>query len=184
MDQLFPEQALDAGSRPVEVIRSSRRRRSSHASLREDGTIVVRIPDRMTMKQQNEVVNTLVARLERRLQASVITDDELLERAHRLADRYLDGIRATSVTWSSRMAQRWGSCSYESGRIRISDRLAGVPDYVLDDVLIHELAHLVVPDHSPAFHALADVHPEHQRARGFLEGLAHARSVGSPLPPT
>lgn len=179
--QLFPESATTpVRARPVRVIRSARRKRSSHASLHEDGTIVVRVPDRLTQRQQDEVVQTLVARLERKLRASVITDDELLERAHRLADEYLDGIRATSVTWSSNMAQRWGSCSYESGRIRLSDRLAGAPDYVLDDVLLHELAHLVVPDHSPAFHALADVHPQHERARGFLEGLAHARSVGSP----
>jgi predicted metal-dependent hydrolase len=65
---------------------------------------------------------------------------------------------------------RWGSCSYYSGEIRISHRLRPVPAWVLDSVLVHELAHLTYPDHSPAFHRLAGSFPRHEEAGTFLAG--------------
>ena len=39
---------------------------------------------------------------------------------------------------------------------------------MLDAVSVHELAHLVECNHSPAFHALANRYPKHERAYGFL----------------
>lgn len=162
---------------PYEVIRSPRRRRSAQARAREDGTIVVRVPAGLPAAEEDRLVRKLVdkvAGLDRARAAG--GDEELFARAIELADRYLDGVRPTSVTWSSRMTTRWGSCSIHSGAIRISDRLAGAPSWVLDGVLVHELAHLVHADHSPAFHALADRHPQHQRVRGFLEGMTFAQT--------
>ncbi len=103
-------------------------------------------------------------------------DEELQARADALADAHLDGVRATSVSWSSRMTTRWGSCSTHSGAIRISDRLASAPDWVLDSVLVHELAHLHHADHGPAFHELANRHPQAARARGFLEGMTFVQT--------
>jgi predicted metal-dependent hydrolase len=68
--------------------------------------------------------------------------------------------------------KRWGSCTAETGEIRLSHRLRGVPDWVLDAVLVHELAHLVHPDHSAAFHALADRYERQAEASVFLDGFA------------
>lgn len=45
-----------------------------------------------------------------------------------------------------------------------------MPEYVLDYVLLHELAHLLVPDHGPRFWALLEAYPRTERARGYLEG--------------
>lgn len=98
-------------------------------------------------------------------------DAALKARADRLADRYLDGVRASSVRWSRRMQHRWGSCTPATREIRISDRLAAVPDLVLDYVLVHELAHLHVRGHQAPFHALVARYPHTERARGYLEGL-------------
>lgn len=80
------------------------------------------------------------------------------------------------------MDRRWGSCTPATGAVRVSDRLAGMPDRVLDYVLIHELAHLQVPDHSPAFHALVDRYPHTDWARGFLDGVHHAQAQVSSVP--
>ena len=46
--------------------------------------------------------------------------------------------------------------------------MAAFPGWVLDAVIVHELAHLVEANHSPAFHALADRYPKQERAHGFL----------------
>jgi hypothetical protein len=58
------------------------------------------------------------------------------------------------------------------GTIRISARLRGMPSWVLDYVLLHELAHLLQPRHGPQFWALLQGYPRTERARGFLEGVA------------
>jgi hypothetical protein len=49
-----------------------------------------------------------------------------------------------------------------------------MPGYVVDYVLLHELAHLLVPDHGPRFWALLEAYPRTERARGYLEGVAAA----------
>jgi predicted metal-dependent hydrolase len=43
-----------------------------------------------------------------------------------------------------------------------------MPRWVLDYVVVHELAHLVTPGHGPAFNALVDRYPKAERARGYL----------------
>jgi hypothetical protein len=106
-------------------------------------------------------------------------DPDLAGRARRLSEAYLDGrARPTSVTWSARQRQRWGSATAERGAVRISERLREAPVWVLDYVLLHELAHLVAPrGHGPEFHALLARYPHHDMAEGFLRGLAYAREA-------
>ena len=53
-----------------------------------------------------------------------------------------------------------------------------MPDWVIDYVLLHELAHLVVPSHSPAFWTLLSRYPKTERARGYLEGVSAAACLG------
>ena len=50
----------------------------------------------------------------------------------------------------------------------MSSRLAAFPSWVLDYVLVHELAHLLVEHHGPAHDELVDRFPQAERARGFL----------------
>jgi hypothetical protein len=99
-----------------------------------------------------------------------LSDEDLLVRAIALSDRYLVGTRPSSVRWVTNQTARWGSCSYYSGDIRVSHRLRAVPEWVLDSVLVHEVAHLTYPDHSPDFHRLAAGYPRHDEAAVFLAG--------------
>ena len=95
---------------------------------------------------------------------------DVLERAHRLSARYLGG-KATpaSVRWVDNQESRWGSCTPIDRTIRLSRRLTTMPSWVLDYVLLHELAHLVEPGHGPAFRALMASYPKLERAEGYLE---------------
>jgi predicted metal-dependent hydrolase len=92
---------------------------------------------------------------------------DLPGRAERLAARY--GLpRPASIRWADAMQSLWGSCTPSTGAVRLSTRLAAFPDWVVDYVLVHELAHLAVADHSPAFWALVERYPLTERARGYL----------------
>jgi len=153
---------------PVCVIRSSRRRKTAAAKVKPD-CIEVRVPAGMAPDAEAEMVASLVARLERKRTAEA-SGANLVDRAAKLAARY--GLaQPESVTWAEQN-DRWGSCTSARGTIRISTRLARVPAWVLDAVIVHELAHLSVPDHSPAFWELANRYPRQERASGFLEAMS------------
>lgn len=170
----------------LEIHRSPRRRRSASAAA-DDTAIVVRLPLGIPADEEERLIASLVRKVSGADRAAARGGDEALERrAAQLADRYLDGVRPTSVRWSTRMRRRYGSCTPADGSIRISQQLATAPAYVLDHVLVHELAHLRVPGHGAPFHALLERHPESARARGWLEGftagqLAAGRLDGGPL---
>ncbi|WP_165165417.1 M48 family metallopeptidase [Corynebacterium qintianiae] len=153
----------------VRVIRSTRRRRTVQARL-VGGVLEVRIPAAFTEEQERDAVEEMTGRLTRKAATSHRTDDDLLARARRLNSDVLGGqARVSTIRWSSRQNFRWGSCTVSTGDIRISDRLKNVPDYVVDAVIVHELAHTIVAEHSAAFWELADRAPQAERAKGYLE---------------
>ena len=165
----------------VEVRVSSRRRKTSEARWVE-GRIVVSLPAHLDLASRQKTVDWLVQRLLTRYPPnSDMSDDALFARAASLSERYLSGVRPASVRWVTNQTSRWGSCSWYSGEIRVSHRLRVVPKWVLDSVLVHELAHLTHPDHSPAFHRLANRYPRHEEAGVFLAGyeLGLAKATSS-----
>ncbi len=148
---------------PVEVIRSTRRRKTVQARL-VDGVLRVHLPAHLSTAEEERWVREMRQRVMRKRSAAGI---DLLARATGLARRH--GLpEPAEIAWSDRQQSRWGSCSVESGRIRVSSRLAECPGWVLDYVIVHELAHLVVPGHGPRFWALVDRYPRTERARGYL----------------
>jgi predicted metal-dependent hydrolase len=169
---------------PVEVeVRRSARRRRTVSAYREQGRTIVLIPARFTRAQEREWVATMVARLQAKDRRRRPTDDALADRAAELSRRYLGGrAQPTTVAWVDNQRSRWGSCTPADGSIRISSRLRDVPPWVLDYVLLHELAHLLQADHSPQFWALTAGVSTHRARRGFLEGYA-AGARTEPLGP-
>ncbi len=165
----------------VEVRRSAKRRRTVSAYRQDDGSVVVLVPARLSRAEEREWVTTMLARLDKQDRRRRPSDDKLMERALQLSREHLDGrARPTSVRWVDNQRQRWGSCTPSDGTIRLSSRLQGMPAYVVECVLLHELAHLLVHDHSEAFWALADRHPRAERAKGYLEGHAQAQRWSDP----
>ncbi len=156
----------------VEVRRSSRRRRTVSA-YRQEGRLVVLVPARLTSAEEGEWVRTMLARVNASEARRHRSDGDLLVRAAQLSASYLDGrARPASVRWVGNQETRWGSCTPSEGSIRLSDKLKGMPGWVVDYVLLHELAHLVVPGHGPDFWALLGRYPRLERARGYLQGVA------------
>jgi predicted metal-dependent hydrolase len=153
----------------VRVIRSRRRTKTSSARL-VGGIIEVRLPAWLPEPDASATVEDLVRRIQR---SRAVADGavDLRARARLLAAKY--GLpEPTAISWSARQEKRWGSCTPAHGTIRISTRLSRVPGYVLDAVIVHELAHLVEPGHGAAFKVLEERFPHRDRADGFLEAMS------------
>jgi len=162
----------------VEVRRSARRTRTVSA-YRKDGKVIVMIPARFTRAEESEWVDTMLLKLEGNAAKGRRTDEQLMKRARELSREYLHGkAKPTSVRWVDNMTTRWGSCTTGEGTIRLSDRLQSMPVWVVDYVLLHELAHLLEPSHNQRFWHWVDKFPKAERAKGYLEGVASAASLG------
>ncbi|MGN6599404.1 MAG: M48 metallopeptidase family protein [Actinomycetes bacterium] len=163
------------------VVRRSARRRRTVSAHREGDQIVVLLPARLGAAEERRWVDEMLARLHAAEAKRRPSDADLLSRAEELSRRYLRGrAQPASVAWSERQRGRWGSCTPSDRSIRLSARLQGVPSWVLDYVIVHELAHLLVPGHTQDFWRLVANYPRAERARGFLEGIAHAEGTPEP----
>jgi predicted metal-dependent hydrolase len=168
----------DAGPpvrQPEVEVRVSTRRRKSASAFWSDGRVVVILPASMPRSARPEMVDDLVRRVLNYRPHLAASDTDLTRRAGELADRYLDGVRPASIRWVTNQNSQWGSCTCGTGEIRISDRLRVVPGWVLDAVLVHELAHLIESNHSPRFRALTSRFARSKEADVFLDGFSLGR---------
>jgi len=154
---------------PVEIIRSPNRTKTASARL-VGGRLVVRVPADVSPEEERRLVETLMPRVlkaQRRRAPGKLPD--IKRRAAELNARYFGGkLDIREIKWVSNQEKRYGSCTPSTRSIRISDRLAGMPPWVLDYVLVHELAHLIEANHSSAFWKLVSRYPLSERARGYL----------------
>lgn len=162
----------------VEVRRSTRRRRTVSAYRDGDRTIVL-LPARMSRAEEQRWVDVMLERLaaqdKRRAGRAGRGDAELQVRANQLSRLYFDGkANPVSVRWVANQGSRWGSCTPVDGTIRLSDRMRSMPAWVIDYVLVHELAHLLEPGHGPRFQSLVAGYSRAERARGYLLGVTAA----------
>ncbi len=154
---------------PVEIVRSDRRKRTLQASI-VDGTIRVRVPAGLSHDEERVLVDKLVARVRRKATSDGV---DLGQRARSMARRF--GLpEPDHISWSDRQNSRWGSCTPADGTIRISNRVATMPKFVLDYVVLHELAHLEVPGHGDDFQAIVSRYEFTERARGYLMAMGQS----------
>jgi len=164
----------------VEVRRSKRRRRTVSA-YRDGDRVIVMIPASLSRREEAEWVDKMLARLAKSEQRRRPSDEALMKRAHALSDRYLGGLAIPeSVRWVDNQESRWGSCTPGDRSIRLSARLQGMPSWVIDYVLIHELAHLFEPSHNDRFWGWVDRYPQAERAKGYLLGWSAAVRLDPP----
>lgn len=164
----FDAPGLEEDFQRVEVRRSAKRKKTISAEIVGEA-LIVSVPERLSRAEEHEWVTLMARRMSERRRRDRLNSDGALEaKAAQLADRYLDGVRPSEISWVTNQQSRWGSCCPDDRTIRVSIALADYPAWVRDYVIVHELAHLIVPDHSPAFWELVDRYPLTERARGFL----------------
>ena len=163
---------------PEIEVRRSRRRRRTVSAYRDGDRIVVLIPASFSMAEERRWVAAMVERLRAQENRRKAPSRDLVRRAEELSRQYLGGrARPVSIRWVDNQQGRWGSCTPLDGTIRISSRLRGMPGWVVDYVLLHELAHLLEPSHNARFWSLLQAYPRLERARGYLEGVAAAAEL-------
>jgi hypothetical protein len=156
----------------TEITRSQRRKSSVTARLTGD-TLLVMAPSDMPNAELQAIIVKLSDRLtKRRNRRELNAVDGLMKRAQELNRTYFDGrLHITSVEYVTNQNSRFGSCSPRTQSIRINHRLAKVPAWVRDYVLVHELAHLLHPNHGRRFWAQVRKYALAERARGYLMAM-------------
>jgi len=155
----------------VEIRASSRRKKTGNAHW-SGSRIVVQIPARVRGRDRRDFVDDLVERLMLQRPQNAGGDGALEERARSLAELYNDMVMPATVRWVSNQQARWASCSPSTREIRVSSRLRQCPEWVIDAVLVHELAHLQEADHSARFYEIANRHPRQEDSATYLDGYA------------
>ena len=153
----------------VEIVRSPRRRKTIEAE-RRGRKVVVMLPAGLTRSEERRWVRTMVDRLATRERLERLNASTDLERrARELNERYFDGrLRWRSIRYVKETRGQYGSCTPEDRTIRISEKIATFPAWVRSYVVMHELAHLRIPGHTPHFWKVVRRYPLAERARGYL----------------
>lgn len=170
----------------IRITRSDNRRKTISARLVEGGTVLeVLAPSNASDAELAPIIDRLKGRVLRRQEKAETADDAALaRRAAELSRDYFEGkLRPSEVRYVTNQQRRFGSCTPATGVIRISHRVAAMPSWVRDYVLVHELAHLKEPNHGAKFWKLVSRYPKAERARGYLiaiglEGDPAAGGVG------
>ena len=177
MEPNVPETNSEPSEPPVRIVASRKRRRTVTARMRA-GVLELLVPASMPVAERRRWAEVMGRRLRRRAEAGPRADERLMERARLLNRRHFEGrLRWTSVGYAE-MHHQWGSCSFTEGTVRIARRAAAFPDWVIDYLLMHELAHLEQSDHGAAFHELENRYPLAERARGYLLAMDSKPPMG------
>jgi predicted metal-dependent hydrolase len=152
----------------IRIIRSGKRRKTVQARA-IGGILEILAPAHMSDKQLEPIIKNLQARINRQKKMSELDDHALEMRAKTLNREYFDNLfKWASIRWVANQNRRHGSCNADRATIRISHRIAGMPRFVQDYVIVHELAHVIEPNHCQRFWDLVYRYPMVERARGYL----------------
>jgi predicted metal-dependent hydrolase len=152
----------------VRIVRSDKRTKTVSARVIE-GVLEVLAPASCQDTDLQPIIAKLQQRIEKKHQKRALSAEDLEQIAHRLNREYFQSsLTWHSIEWSTQQHRIYGSCTPALGTIRISHRLAQMPLFVREYVVMHELAHLIEANHSGKFWQLANRYPLTERARGYL----------------
>jgi len=160
----------------IKIIRSDNRRKTISARLVKN-TMLVHAPGSISDAELKKIIDKLKRRLhKRKIKNELDKTQGLTIEADRLNKEYFNNkLEIISITYSANQNTIFGSCNYRTKEIRISHQLVQMPYWVRDYVIVHEMAHLIEPNHSKAFWDIVYRYRLTERARGYLM----AKGLGS-----
>lgn len=152
----------------IEIIRSKRRKNTVQAKFVKE-KLCIYLPTGMSESEEKRWIAKMISWSQRHKKKKQLNDNtELLKRAQELNKMYFDGSLDFSIKFVTNQNTRFGSCTSATKSIRISDRLAKMPRWVQDYVIIHELAHILHPNHTKRFWEKVNRYKYTERAKGYL----------------
>jgi hypothetical protein len=153
----------------VRIIRSSKRVRTVSARIVND-MLFVNAPFALSQERLQKIVADFKLRFERKiLKEELDRKQNLVDIAARLNAKYFENkLKINSIEYVTEQNSKFGCCNYRDATIRISHRIGFMPKWVRDYVVIHEMAHLIEPNHSSAFWKIVNHYKLSERARGYL----------------
>jgi predicted metal-dependent hydrolase len=162
----------------VTIIRSRRRKKTIQTKY-GDGHLWIYLPAGMSPGAEQKWIDRMMERHERWKQKHTTkkSDDWLMQRARELNKKYFDSYLEFSITFVTNQNYRFGSCTSMDRTIRISHRVRTMPLWVQDYIILHELTHLIYPDHSKKFWDKVNQYKYAERAKGYLIGIGAKREA-------
>ncbi|MBU1125886.1 MAG: M48 family metallopeptidase [Candidatus Omnitrophica bacterium] len=153
----------------IKVIRSRKRMRTVSARVEQD-TLIVHAPAILPQERLDKIVLDFKSRFERKkLKEDLKKKQDLAQVAAGLNAKYFGNqLKINSIEYVTTQNRKFGCCDYTQARIRISHRIGLMPAWVRDYVVVHEMAHLIEPNHSRAFWNIVFRYRLAERAKGYL----------------
>jgi len=160
---------MDVAGYEIKVIRSDKRRKTISARIQKN-IMFVYAPKTISDAELNKVIDNFTRRFQRRkLKRGLDETHDLKPAFKQLNSIYFNNsLNVESIEYTANQDRIFGSCNSKTGKIRISHRLAQMPLWVRDYVIIHEMAHLVESNHSKAFWDIVYRYKLAERAIGYL----------------
>jgi predicted metal-dependent hydrolase len=153
----------------VKIIRSKRRKRTISARLIKN-TLLVSAPLMISRERLDKIVADFKVKFEKKkLKQELDRKQSLIDIARKLNEKYFENkLKINSIEYATDQNSKYGCCNFRDAKIRISHKIGLMPEWVRDYVVIHEMAHLVEPNHSSAFWQIVSRYNLAERARGYL----------------
>lgn len=153
----------------IRIVRSPRRRKTVSARL-VSNILYIHAPMHISSERLDELTLHFKNKFQRDiLKKELNKQQDLRVVADELNKKYFSGrLHIRSIGYVTNQETKFGCCNYKTGIIRISSMVASMPLWVRDYVVMHEIAHLVEPNHSKAFWDIVSRYKLSERARGFL----------------
>ncbi|PIQ88190.1 MAG: metal-dependent hydrolase [Candidatus Omnitrophica bacterium CG11_big_fil_rev_8_21_14_0_20_43_6] len=163
----------------VKIIRSKRRRRSVGARLVDD-LLLINAPLLISQDRLDEMINDFKLKFTgEKIKTRLDKEKNLLALANLLNKEYFDNqLKIKSIEYTTNQNTRFGCCNYRTAEILISHRIGLMPKWVRKYVLLHEMAHLIQPNHSRAFWEMVYRYRLTERTRGYLMGASTGMKEG------
>jgi predicted metal-dependent hydrolase len=130
----------------IKIVRSSKRKRTVSAKL-NNGVLFVNAPAGISDKELDKIISKFKETLlKKKLKRELNKKQDLKNISEKLNREYFGGrLQIESIEYSTNQNSRFGCCNIKTGKILISHRLATMPEWVRDYVIVHELTHLLLP---------------------------------------
>lgn len=153
----------------VKVFRSSRRLSTVSARLFKD-TLLVNAPLMLSRERLEKIIADFKLKFEKKeLKEKLGNKHNLIRVANRLNKKYFGNkLKINSIEYVTNQKRKFGCCNYRTANLRISHKIGLMPEWVREYVIIHEMAHLIEPNHSRAFWDIVSRYKLAERARGYL----------------